>query len=428
VPPAHPLAPVTAGLALALALPLGMEGRARAEIRSAAWAEMLVGGGHDTNPFLQVAASPDSATWHSTDGPWFWRVAPVVGGVISGEHLRLKVEYGADLRRGEGSGVLFVHEGTASVTALELGPLSASLGFRVGHYDNTRYDEDRFTWTAGETGLAIRLGATLRTALRYRLDRRSFGDPDAVGVSADWAHFAEARVDASPRAALTLGAAVDYQTLRSTPLDAAVMVGQLDRVHLGLDARFSPPGPVTLFGVVWAGVQSHPGLAADRRVGGALLAHLRLTRMLGALFRYDVQVTRATDAASTSYSRRVALLGLQLQLSTVTLGRLPTAAAQDEAPRVERGRVLFRVRARGAAGVAVIGSWNEWDDSALDQQLERTRDPDLWERWVNIGAGRHRYHVVVDGKATRPRDAPQYRSDGMGSEDGVVEVPGRPGS
>jgi hypothetical protein len=411
-----------AGAGLAVAVALAPWTRASAEIRPAASAELLAGGGHDTNLFLQVAASPDSATWHATEGPWFWRLAPVVSGVLSGERLRLKIEYGADLRGAEGSGVMIVQEGTATVTLLEIGRIAASLGYRAGRYDNSRFEEDRFSWSAGEAGLGARLGATLRAAVRYRLDRRSFGAPAAVGVSADWAHFAEARCDVGPFGALSFGGALDYQTLRSTPLDGTATAGRLDRGHVGVDARFTALGPFTLFGMLWAGLQSYPGLSADRRLGGSVLVHYRINGALGALARYDAQLTRAGDPESTSYSRRVALVGLQLHVSTVRPGRVPHTSQGDEAPVVRGERVLFRVRFRGASSASVIGSWNDWAQNEAEQQLTRTRDPDLWERWVSIGAGRHRYHFLVDGNAIRPRDAPQYRSDGLGGEDGVVEV------
>src|SRR5205085_102650 len=94
-----------------------------------------------------------------------------------------------------------------------------------------------------------------------------------------------------------------------------------------------------------------------------------------------------------------------------------------QAPWVEGTRVRFRVRAAGARSVAVIGSWNDWRTDDLQQQLRPAADaPGLWEAWVNVGKGEHRYHFLVDGKPARPVDAPRYRLDGFGGEDGVVEV------
>jgi 1,4-alpha-glucan branching enzyme len=85
--------------------------------------------------------------------------------------------------------------------------------------------------------------------------------------------------------------------------------------------------------------------------------------------------------------------------------------------------VRFVVRAAGAASVAVIGSWNDWEAGGAAQRLRRTREPDLWEVWMDLPTGQHRYHFLVDGRAARPADAAQYRPDGFGGQDGVVEVP-----
>jgi 1,4-alpha-glucan branching enzyme len=84
--------------------------------------------------------------------------------------------------------------------------------------------------------------------------------------------------------------------------------------------------------------------------------------------------------------------------------------------------VRFRVRAPGAATVAVIGSWNDWAADRPEQRLRATRDPELWEGWVDVGAGDHRYHFLVDGRPVRPVDAPRYLPDDFGGEDGVLAV------
>jgi len=79
--------------------------RAAAEIRPEGAADVLAGGGVDTNVFLQVAASPDSPTWHETAALWLGRVVPTLTGALVGDRLSLGVQYQADLRLGESTGL-----------------------------------------------------------------------------------------------------------------------------------------------------------------------------------------------------------------------------------------------------------------------------------------------------------------------------------
>ena len=46
----------------------------------------------------------------------------------------------------------------------------------------------------------------------------------------------------------------------------------------------------------------------------------------------------------------------------------------------------------------------------------------MFEVWLDLPAGSHRYHFVVDGQTRRPPDAPRYAPDGFGGEDGVLDV------
>jgi 1,4-alpha-glucan branching enzyme len=98
----------------------------------------------------------------------------------------------------------------------------------------------------------------------------------------------------------------------------------------------------------------------------------------------------------------------------------PAESAQTPTPTAQG--VRFRLRAGPATTVVVIGSWNDWDTDVPAQRLRRTRESGLWEAWVPVPPGDHRYHFLVDGRAVRPADAIRYRPDGFGGEDGVLEI------
>jgi hypothetical protein len=403
---------------------------AAAEVRPDVTAEALVGGGVDTNIFLQVAASPDSPTWHPAGGLAFGRLAPSIIGTLTGQRLRLSLEVEADLRLAESSGLLAQEEGTLTLSALELGPASAFLAARVSRYDNSRYPSDRFLSLGGQTGATIRLGRAWRAAAHYRLDRREFGDPATVEVDHDWTHAAEARLDYLPRQGLVFGVAADYLTLRSTAADPDLEGGRLDRVQLELSATVSTAGRLALLGAVWGGLQHYPGLDSDRQVGGTAAVLYRLFPGVSAIARYDLVVSRATDPDLSSYDRQVALIGLLGRIATArgggataSLGAEPRPEPRgSQVPVIAGAEVRFRLRAPGAASVVVIGSWNDWEETA-EQRLAATREPGLWEGSVTTGPGQHRYRFLIDGRAVRPPDALRYRPDGFGGEDGVVDVP-----
>ena len=86
----------------------------------------------------------------------------------------------------------------------------------------------------------------------------------------------------------------------------------------------------------------------------------------------------------------------------------------------QAGRVRLRLGAPAGAVVQVVGSWNDWQapGHALDPKA-----PGVYEAWLALPAGSHRYHFLVDGQPRRPPDSPQYAADGFGGEDGVLEVP-----
>jgi len=258
-----------------------------------------------------------------------------------------------------------------------------------------------------------------------------FGDPAVLMLRSDLAQVVRLRADAIPTAALSLGAGVEYLSLRSSLVDATQPIGHLTRWRADVSASYRPQA-VTLGVSLWAGTLGADGVETDRQVGAALVASLRASDGFDVVARCDLLIDRARDGGS-DYGRQVLALMLVGHLNAPRRrSRLGTTAGEggevivgpvgDQAPAVDGGRVRFRLRAPGAVRVVVIGSWNDWRTDPPGQRLGRAGAAGVWEGWVTVGPGEHRYHFLVDGRPMRPVDAPRYRPDGFGGEDAIVEV------
>jgi hypothetical protein len=85
--------------------------------------------------------------------------------------------------------------------------------------------------------------------------------------------------------------------------------------------------------------------------------------------------------------------------------------------------VKFVFVAPGASQVTVVGSFNGWNPSA--HPMQRTPTGGTWTVTVPLGAGRHEYSFVVDGKHWMPDPAaPLAADDGFGVANSVLLVTG----
>jgi hypothetical protein len=286
----------------------------------------------------------------------------------------------------------------------------------------------------------VRVADGLRASAHYELDRRAFGDPAAIQLRSDLVQSARLRVDGRPGAALALGADVEYLALRSDLADPTLGIGHLRRLRAGLGASYTPRATATLAMSLWGGTQSTEGVETDRQAGGGLSVSLRASASFDLVARYELLVDRARGAG-TDYTRNLLMVMLVGHRTVPPARAVAVAAAPPadapgpqadagQALRVERGRVRFRLRAPGARRVTVIGSWNDWSADDPRQRLREVGGTGLWEGWVAVAPGEHRYHFLVDDRPARPVDATRYRPDGFGGEDGVVEIsePAPPGA
>jgi len=172
---------------------------------------------------------------------------------------------------------------------------------------------------------------------------------------------------------------------------------------------------------VWGGTIDFSTVGRDWQVGGGVGALARVSRNIDRVANFDLTLAPWSDPAiGQDYARRYFGIGLVAHATgRHALGGYPPPAALR--PVLEKGRVRFRLRSGQATEVTVIGSWGDW--AAPGQTLSHTRDDGLWEVWVQVPPGVHRYRFLVDGRTVRPPDAPRYVKDDFGEEDAVLEVP-----
>jgi hypothetical protein len=376
--------------------------------------------GYDTNLFLQIAASPDSPNYHAYEGA-FMRLHPVLAGARIGNGFRFELRYGADLIQTFGAGRLYLQDADLSLVIPELGPFGLRVVATGGRFDAGQLTTDSFWSWGGRAQLTVRARETVRAAATYELDHRQFVDATVLQIRGDLGQSARLAAIWSPSPAVDLSLDGEYLSLSSDPVDPTQASGPLRRFRGGLGASYIAFATVTTSVSTWAGTQSTDSVETDRQFGGALAVSMRAGGAIDVIGRYDLLLNRAM-AGSSNYARHVLTLALVGHLDATPARAAAAPADAAEAPLIQSTRVRFRVRAQGAATVVVIGSWNDWAADRPAQRLRATRDPDLWEGWVDVGAGDHRYHFLVDGRPVRPVDAPRYLPDDFGGEDGVLAV------
>src|SRR3954454_12295687 len=93
----------------------GATARAEGGVRWSGSGEAMVAGGYDTNLFLDIAASPDSPTFHSYRGGFLRTVPSLAAGLGTGA-VGLELRYRADLVQTFGSGRLYVEDAALTLS------------------------------------------------------------------------------------------------------------------------------------------------------------------------------------------------------------------------------------------------------------------------------------------------------------------------
>jgi hypothetical protein len=379
-------------------------------------ADVLAGAGHDTNILLQV--SPDAGSHEAALAGFYARTEPTLAAALAfGRGYRLDAGYDLDFRATQGAGNLLRHQVELSFAFAKIGPVVPRLGATVGRFDTGDFAQDRFLWGSGEAALRFELGHGLRAATSYRAELRSYPDRPG-GEERDLVHIAQLRLAYRPGSRFETGLGASY--LDVVPVHAVTGGSAVQFGRLGPDLEMVW-GRVTLLGGMWAGVLDLP-MEQQWQFGADLGIICKLSGHFDASAGVDFTGTPSGDPLAQNYSRR--FVGLAL-LAHGTWKRAAARAAEptDLRPLVSDGQVRFRLRTAEAGAVTVVGSWDQW--STDGQPLRRSAEPGLWEVWLDLPPGSHRYRFVVDGQAVQPPDAPRYLPDDFGGRDAVVDVPAR---
>lgn len=99
------------------------------------------------------------------------------------------------------------------------------------------------------------------------------------------------------------------------------------------------------------------------------------------------------------------------------------APLQAPGPVPDRALIRFELEAPGAAGVSLVGDFNDWDPAATP--MGRRDAHDTWSVSLPVSRGRHVYGFVVDGRRWLPDPAaPLAPEDGFGTASSVIVVNG----
>jgi hypothetical protein len=394
---------------LPLLWPMSMSAGAAPALR--ATGEIDLAGGHDDNMLL--ATAPDAPTSLNRLGGVFGQASPLLSLGLGGAGFRLEASYAGDYRYADELGQLYFQEGELAAAFPALGPVRLLLSGSVGYFDSSRFPEEQFLFAGGEAGLRIGFLDSLRLAGRYRAQWRRLGD---ATMSTDVLHAADVRLLYLPAATVEIGPRASLLVVQPRSADALRFV----RWRAGVDGGFDL-GPLITTAGVWFGALEM-GELFERHVGGNLEVRWPLSRYLALFAAVDLAVP-ISAGASQDYARRMFALGISASYTAARARPAPPPEV-DLRPRLEPGRARLRVKAAPGADVRVLGSWDDWQPPGT--ALMHTPEGGVFEVWLPLPAGSHRYHFVVNGQTQRPPDAPRYAPDGFGGEDGVLDVDAAP--
>ena len=304
------------------------------------------------------------------------------------------------------------HEGELSLALPALRGLRSWLSLSVGRFDAYRFPEEGF-WLAGaNAGLRLEFTSALRLSVAYRFDRRSATDSSSTLAPTAWLHQADGRLSYRSSALFAMGLASSYLRLDSD------VGGAFSMLRAGPDAEIQWRRLEARL-ALWGSYLDDP--AAGVHDGQAGISTSLLARITGDLdafagFDWAASVTSA-GLATDRYARHVFLAGVVGHIT----GKFTPAlsSADDLSPLFQAGRVRLRTRVEQAGEVRVIGSWDGW---AASTPLRVTGQTGLWEVWLDLPPGTHRYRFLVGGRAITPSDGARTLPDDFGGRDAVIDV------
>jgi hypothetical protein len=377
-------------------------------------AELATGGGYDDNMFLQV--SPDVVASQARLSGWFAHLEPRLGAGLAAAGWRFDLSYSVDYRGSQAAGHLALQQGELGVAVPHFGPLRLTLVGTLSRFDASGLSSDRFRSAGGGLDLRLEISDSVRISTGYRFELRNFPERSS---ETDLVQLGQLRLGYRPISPVDLGLASTVLGVSpgaaATTRDAALRI-----IRAGPDVQLVWHR-LTLALAGWGGTIEVAYVGRDLQVGGAATALFRVAKNVDISAAFDLAAAPwSSDVRANDYTRRYGGLGLVFHATGRT--KLSTGDVEDLRPMVLTGRVRLRVRAPQAVSVEVVGSWDDW--ATPGQTLSLTERPGMWEAWLEVPPGTHRYRFLVDGRTTRPPDAPRYLRDDFGGEDAVIDVPG----
>lgn len=393
------MAPWAAGICIA------MGGPAYADAPLQGEATVAAGGGYDSNALLEIR--PDNVDVRAKGG--FVGVEPEAS--LAGWYgdWRIYGRASALLRQSPQFG--FVAWSTADLGAAYLkgtSQLAASLS--ASHFSANQFAEERL-WGLGpqmlaSTALSQRWRLQGNLLSQWRSARDSSQRLDAMGVALRFA--------ASSR--WQWGARGNWMSLASalTSFDLPwkrLRVGPYVQANLFFDRLLAQLGP-------FVGVRQLNAEAA-RQFGAVASLEGPLWRGLGWAARFDwTQETGPEAAGRADRSEVWFALTWRGGVGEARPAENARTVRRTYAPMVQGNRALFRLPAKGAKVVRVVGSFDNWGSGVPLQA-----GPDgVWQAWVRLPPGPVRYHFLVDDVPRKPPDSPRYVADGFGGVDGEIQA------
>ncbi len=96
-----------------------------------------------------------------------------------------------------------------------------------------------------------------------------------------------------------------------------------------------------------------------------------------------------------------------------------TAAVFAKASIGREKRVEFALEAPKALAVWLVGTFNKWEAKRTPMKRDARG---TWHATVALGAGRHEYRFIVDGRWTSDPKAKESVANSFGSDNSVVVV------
>ena len=119
-------------------------------------------------------------------------------------------------------------------------------------------------------------------------------------------------------------------------------------------------------------------------------------------------------------AKRLFFYGAFCTLLIYTISALTGCSLKYKGPRITEGGVMFRIKAPDAGGVAIAGSFNQWDTDR--DMLSGPDKTGIWSIFIPLSDGRYEYLYIIDGTQWLLDPAVPSAGDGFGGRNSVISI------